>query len=551
MLDEPIPASVLAAFAFCPRQAWLSWIEGEQHETFEILDGRRVHQRVDAHHDPLPAPDALPDDATHEARGSTLAGAGLIARFDLIELADGRARPVEYKRGQPPEDGVISAPTRIQLGAQALVLQANGHTCTEAAVWYDEAKRRIGLTVDAALLDEVATHLQALTTAVERGERPPPLIQSPKCLGCSLAAICQPDEIGYLNEAVEAAEDLRPLVVEHEDAHPLHVGLQGAVIGLKGQELEIRLDRQVKTTAALGETSSVSVYGNVMFTTQALRQLLINDVTVAFHSQSGWFYGIAHPMSERGLATRRAQFAAAADPTWRLAVAHRVVEGKIRNQRTFLRRNHPDLPAQVLERMERLTGLTSPDVATLRGREGEAAALYFAHFNALIRPPGGDRLGQDDFHFDKRRRRPAPDPVNAVLNFTYALLVKEWTAVLLKVGFDPMLGLFHEPRAKRPALALDLMEEFRPIVADSVVVTAINTGRLQAQHFVRGHEACALTAQGRNALLEVFEHRMDTEITHPIFGYRATWRRTFEIQARLFARWIQGEILTWPHFKVR
>jgi CRISPR-associated protein Cas1 len=109
------------------------------------------------------------------------------------------------------------------------------------------------------------------------------------------------------------------------------------------------------------------------------------------------------------------------------------------------------------------------------------------------------------------------------------------------------------------------MEAFRPIVADSVVVTAINTGRLQAQHFVRGHEACALTPAGRNALLEVFEHRMNTEIagavgearagrnnvTHPIFGDRATWRRTFEIQARLFARWIQGEILTWPHFKVR
>ena len=158
---------------------------------------------------------------------------------------------------------------------------------------------------------------------------------------------------------------------------------------------------------------------------------------------------------------------------------------------------------------------------------------------------------QDGFDFKTRNRRPPSDPVNAVLGFCYALLAREWTAVLTCVGLDPHLGYLHTARHGRPALALDLMEEFRPVVADSVVIGMLNTGELAPSHFIKRGVACNLTDVGRRAVLEAWERRMDTLVTHPVFGYRISYRRTFEVQARLFGRYLLGELEEFPAFLVR
>jgi CRISPR-associated protein Cas1 len=155
------------------------------------------------------------------------------------------------------------------------------------------------------------------------------------------------------------------------------------------------------------------------------------------------------------------------------------------------------------------------------------------------------------FDFVNRNRRPPRDPVNALLSLAYSLLSKDLTIVAQAVGFDPYLGFYHQPRFGRASLALDLMEPFRPLIADSAVLSAINTRMVTLSDFLRTGNAVALTADGRKKFFRAYEQRMDTLVTHPLFGYRVNYRRLLEIQTRLLARVLTGELLVYPVFTTR
>jgi CRISPR-associated protein Cas1 len=161
--------------------------------------------------------------------------------------------------------------------------------------------------------------------------------------------------------------------------------------------------------------------------------------------------------------------------------------------------------------------------------------------------------GAAEFTFDflRRNRRPPRDPVNALLSLAYSVLAKDLTIVCHIVGFDPYLGFYHQPRFGRAALALDLMEPFRPLIADSAVLSAINTRMVTAADFIRTGDAVALRSEGRKSFFRAFEQRMDTLVTHPLFGYRVNYRRLLEIQTRLLARMVAGEIPDYPVFVTR
>jgi CRISPR-associated protein Cas1 len=161
----------------------------------------------------------------------------------------------------------------------------------------------------------------------------------------------------------------------------------------------------------------------------------------------------------------------------------------------------------------------------------------------MLRPKDG---ACPDFDLNGRNRRPPRDPVNACLSFAYAILVKECTMALAGVGLDPFWGFYHQPRHGRPALALDLMEEFRPLIADSAVITAINTGMIGPGDFIGGSRdgaaACQMTPAGRKALITAIETRLDQLATHPLFDYRCSWRAMIRLQAQLLARWLRRDI---------
>jgi CRISPR-associated protein Cas1 len=225
-------------------------------------------------------------------------------------------------------------------------------------------------------------------------------------------------------------------------------------------------------------------------------------------------------------------------------MARAFVSGKVRNCRTLLRRNLETDPAGVLDRLGELATAaeSAASLETLLGAEGMAAKLYFAAFATLLK---------NGFAFDGRNRRPPRDPVNATLSFLYALLAKECYVAVMAAGLDPLLGFLHKPRYGRPSLALDLAEEFRPLLADSATLAMLNTGEVKEEHFVVRAGACGLTPAGRRAVLGGWERRLQAEVTHPIFHYALSYRRVIALQARLLVRALLGEIPAYPPFKTR
>ena len=322
------------------------------------------------------------------------------------------------------------------------------------------------------------------------------------------------------------------------------------MVAKDAEQIEIRFRDGTKQGVGLATISHLSLFGRVHVTTAVLQEMCALDAGVSFFTHGGWYIGTLMPHSGVNVHTRIAQFRAAADPSQALPLARALISSKILNCRTLLRRNCREKPQRVLHQLKRLADEAeeAASLESLLGIEGAAGRFYFESFPDMLAPMAAD---MGTFAFDKRNRRPPRDPVNALLSFAYSLLLRECHAALVKVGFDPSVGFLHQPRPGRPGLALDLMEEFRPLIADSTVLAAVNTGAVQGCDFERAAGAVALADAGRRAFLAGFERRMAQEITHPVFDYRISYRRVLEVQARLLARVLLGELDTYPSFLTR
>ena len=304
------------------------------------------------------------------------------------------------------------------------------------------------------------------------------------------------------------------------------------------------------------DVSQVALFGPVSVTTPALHALMRAEIPVSWFSTGGWFLGHTIGTGNGNVAVREAQYKTAFSARRSLAFSRDLVNAKVRNSRTMLRRNwHLERGTHVkqdamagLKRIVR-RALHASDVQQLLGLEGEAAAIYFSRFEKMLAPSAAE--GLDGFSFTTRNRRPPTDPVNAMLSLAYALLARTLTTTISATGLDPYMGLYHRPRHGRPALALDLMEPFRAIVADSCVIQAVNNGEVKPGDFISNGPACSLKPKGRKALIAAFERRLEQVTTHPLFGYRVSMRRMLEVQARLLARHLQGEIVKYPHYLPR
>jgi CRISPR-associated protein Cas1 len=554
-VPELVPARMLNEHAYCPRLAYLEWVQGDFADNADTIDGQFQHRNVNVETGSLPDPDKPVEERLH-ARSVMLSAPtiGLIARMDLIE-ADGKTvTPVDYKRGRAPDTTERAwEPERVQLCAQALILEENGYVVERGILYFVTSKQRIEVPIDEALRARTRELLAELRATSDRSEAPPPLIDSPKCPRCSLVGICLPDETNLLR-GLDDGDRVRRLVPGRDDALPLYVQSAGAKIGRSGAELVVETRDGDKRSVRISDTSHVALFGAVQISTQAIQDLCDRGISIAYLSSGGWFYGMTRGMDHKNVDLRRRQFAAAASPERSLQLARRLVGVKIRNCRTIIRRNASDPPARVLARLKELISKAeeATSLESLLGIEGTAARLYFDAYGEMLRPPkeAGEAAAMT-FDFDGRNRRPPRDPVNSLLSLGYALLAKDLTIALQTVGFDPYLGFYHQPRYGRPALALDLMEEFRPLIVDSVVLSAVNTGAVKLLDFLRRGGAVTLTQTGRGKFLRAYERRMDEEISHPIFGYRISYRRTLEVQIRLLARFLTGEIDEYPPFATR
>jgi CRISPR-associated endonuclease Cas1/CRISPR-associated protein Cas4 len=552
--DLPLlPARMLNEYQYCPRLAYLEWVQGEWADSADTVEGRHVHRRVDRPSGDLPPPEPEEAEVRIHARSITLSSnrLGLIAKIDLVEGEAGVVVPVDYKRGKRPHvaKGAYD-PERVQLCAQGLILEEHGYSCAEGVIYFAESRERVTVAFDEELRALTRNAIDGLRLLAAGGTIPRPLVDSPKCPRCSLVGICLPDEVNFLKQG---ELEPRPLAVARDEALPVYVQARSAKVSKTGETLEVSVDDEKAKSARLAEVSQLVLMGNVYVTTPCLHELMARQIPVSWHSFGGWFIGHTIGTGHKNVELRAAQYRASFDPTACLRIARGLVTAKIANSRTLLRRNwkEGEVPEPILDGfkqdLDRARRVRS--IEELLGVEGNAAARYFGSFRQMLRQ--ADEARAFRFDFTRRNRRPPVDPVNALLSFAYALLVRTWTMTLSAVGFDPYRGFYHQPRYGRPALALDMMEPFRPLVADSSVIQAVNNGEVKSSDFVSAAGSVALDPDGRRRFIATFERRLDLEVTHPLFGYRVSYRRLLELQARLLGRYLLGELEEYPNFVTR
>jgi CRISPR-associated protein Cas1 len=608
---------MLNEFVYCQRLFYYEFVEGVFVESADTLRGDAIHQRVDSGTGALPKAKrksgtdkpkaeegtaAVSESTSNEAETkdtepetihsrSVQMGSerlGVVAKMDLVESKTGKddlltaleVCPVDYKAGAPKEGEEANElwdTDKMQLGLQALILRDNGYACNEGIIYYRATKQRVRLPITPELENWILQNI-AEAKRVITGPIPAPLIHSPKCVRCSLAPVCLPDETRMLaqsqtpidlsvrektdNQGTDPSEDSkglageppRRLIAARDDTRPLYLNTQGYRVGCKDEVLTVKEKDRVIEEVRMRDLSHVALFGNIQISTQAIQSLCEQEIPVTYFSMGGWFYGITRGHALKNVFLRMEQFRFARDETVCLSLARQFVHGKIRNHRTLLMRNHLEPPEPIILKLKRASedALAAASIEELLGIEGAAASQYFRQFSGMVKVeddlPGFETQRKDtkqlafNFNFSNRNRRPPTDPVNAMLSLAYSMLSKDCTLAALAVGFDPYIGFYHQPRFGRPALGLDLMEEMRPLIAESTVLSCINNRVITEKDFVRAGQAVNLTAPGRKRFFQMYEQRMSSLITHPLFDYKVSYRRALELQARLLAKTLTGEI---------
>jgi len=579
--SDLLPVRMLNEYAYCPRLFHLMHVDGRWADNHYTVEGKHVHRRVDKIDQVLPDADSDDDGEASDveddgastrqrrrtkddndeppdiARSIPLSSdtLGLTAKLDLVSMADGEAVPVETKRGRVPNNELRSyEPERVQLMAQGLLLREHGYVCDHGFLYFAASRTRVEVTFDESLEQRTRQLVAEARAATSRTQLPPPLDDSPKCNGCSLAGICLPDEtqaVATLSVSAPSKTEVRRLYPVRDEALPFYVQEQGAVVGKKGESLIVRKSGDQLARVRLKDVSQLVICGNISVTAQTVHVLCEAGIPIVRLSMGHWFYGITHGIGLRNAYDRAEQFKAAADPRKCLAFAKYLVASKGLNQRTMLRRNASamlqldrslDDMADLIKRVDH-----AESTASLLGLEGNLAGHYFKHFALMFKAAHFET----QWDFNGRNRRPPRDPINALLSFGYALLTKSFTVAVSAEGLDPWWGLYHQPRHGRPSLALDLMEPFRPLIVDSAVISAVNTGMVKQRHFQTSSAGCILQPAGRKNFIRAYEARLDQLVTHPTFGYRCSWRSMISLQVRMFARWLRGDVPQMPDIVTR
>jgi CRISP-associated protein Cas1 len=587
--QPPMPVRRLHNFIYCPRLFYFQWVENIFQENADTVAGSHVHRNVDA---PSKLDDTkelgLPEGAKLRSLRLESESLGLIGVVDIVEGGPDGAEIIDYKKGSARRDAegerVAKEPDAMQVAAHAMLLREHGLNAVRGAIYYAADKRRVPVEFSEELFAKVRTAIEEARAVAASGRCPPPLKNDARCLYCSAYPICLPNEslwwgkrrktteaeaqlsFGFAPQSNDAIRDrilealdfaaesgqkealtLEPPRPGGDDSEVLVVQTPGAQIGQRGDQLIVSVKGEDMRKIPGQQVRAIYCFGAVQMTAQAVETCLELGIDVSYFSPAGRFLGLLRGLPASGVDARRGQYRLFELPGVRLQLAREVIRAKIHNQRVMLMRNG-DVPERVVQLLAGFRDATESarDLTTLLGIEGNAAAIYFEQFDSMLKQ-------REDWTFDwrGRNRRPPRDPVNALLSLGYSMLAKELTGVCHSVGLDPFLGFMHQPRYGRPALALDLMEEFRPLVADSVAISLINRGELGPEDFMRNANGTFLTDRGRKPFWEAWFRRLDTEVSHPEFSYKMAYRRMLEVQARQLWRFVRGEALTYHGFVTR
>lgn len=535
MTDEaPLPLSLIAHTAFCERRAWLE-AQGERVENLNMERGGHDHQRVDTRKDER--------QATHRSVEVHISTLGLTGRCDVVRSDSHGLTVVEYKAAPGRRSTNVTAAQRAQLALQGMCLEERGEQVADYAVYFTTSRRDVAVDITAADRDEALDLVRRTRDIVTNSTAPPPLRDDPRCGRCSHYSVCLPDERGE-----ESGPAASPHRVHAQDPHGsvLHLTVPGSRASVKRGRVEVVRAEEHLASVPLERVHALVVHGNVDLSSALVRELLFRRITILWCSYRGRLMGYASTASSPNGLPRHRQHQWSARGS--VEIGRELLAAKVGNQATLLRRNGaaPEPTVKELRRIRRELGrcVSTRDALALEGR---AAALYFQNLQRLIKPRGEFVVGA----WPGRVGRGASDPLNVSLNLVYGLLVADVTRAVMACGLDPHAGFIHSPGRNKPALSLDLMEQFRPVVADSAVLAALNTGSLRESMFTSVLGGCRLRDNGRRALIEAYERRVDQEITHPTYGYRLTWRRAMEVQARMLLGLFDGTQENYRAMRVR
>lgn len=575
--EEMLPSlqlRMVVEHAYCPRLFHYMQVEGLMEANAHVWRGRAGHAATDKRGSTRGRRQPMEDIAVEEDRPDdwrearavdvSVPSLGLAGRLDGVLLdGSGTAVPTEIKSGDGPDPDrhateyahAVWDADAVHVGLQCLALEVEGHVVPHGEIYYQGSRRRAKVPWDDKLRtvvqDAVARARVALTATI----RPAPLEDSPKCRGCSLQPVCLPDESARLRELSEeealarGAEEgdgatptkwKRRLTAPAGELRSVTVSTAGSSVRKDGEALVLMPppgSEQKPARIALDAVSGIALFGNVQVSTQCLVACMERGIGVSFHTSTGRLVGAVSTGLGNNAALRAKQHAAAENPARATELAKGFVRGKLRNQRTFLRRQGTMRDEVANELLALLRGVDDAcDLDTLRGLEGRGARLYFEDLGELLKERGGDV-----FTPRGRNRRPPKDRANALLSFGYAILARVCADAARRVGFDPMRGFLHGMGWGRPALGLDLMEEFRPLVVDSTVLRVIAEKRIVAGDFHEELGAFSLRPDARRTFLQALDQRFEETVTHPVFGYQVRYRDAVELQARVLVRVLDGE----------
>lgn len=546
-----MPVRRLHNFVYCPRLFYLQWVEDLWVENAETASGSHLHRNTDK---PSHWKDDLDLAERALLRSLSLESEklGLRGIIDLIEDTGTGREILDYKRGSARRDEngqrVAKENDALQLGAYALLLEEQGMPIAKASIYYGSERSRVSVPLTEELFQKVRQTLNEALGVAESGICPPPLQDDPRCLHCSAYSICLPNESAYWSGKLQnPPRDKEPPRPPGDDGEIVVVQNRKAYLACRGGELQVRLDGEVVSKHPLEQVQAVYLYGPVQTSTQAVHSLLEREISLAYFSPAGRFLGMTAGLPQSGIDSRLGQARLFSSPRHRLPIAQEMIRAKIHNQRVLLMRNGSP-PKLILNQLADLRDQCrdTTDLDALRGLEGRAAAHYFAHFKSMLKGTAGE-----NFDFEGRNRRPPKDPLNALLSQGYSILAKELTGMCHAVGLDPFIGLLHRPRYGRPALALDLMEEFRPLIADSVALSLLNRQELGEGDFVHTSKGVFMGDSGRRQFWRAWFRRLDTEVKHPQFGYTMSYRRMLDVQTRQLWRYFRGDATTYHGFTTR
>ncbi|MEL7039019.1 MAG: type I-D CRISPR-associated endonuclease Cas1d [Cyanobacteria bacterium J06592_8] len=320
-----------------------------------------------------------------------------------------------------------------------------------------------------------------------------------------------------------------------------------AFVGKTDERLVVKVEKQKVLDVPLIKLEGIVILGRATVSPAVIMELLERKIPLTFLKKTGKYLGRLEPELTRNIFMRKSQWSAAGESPQAIHAVQSFVRGKLKNYRNVLlrrsrKKNELNLQDSITKIEQAIAPIDSTNkINSLRGLEGAGSAAYFGCFNQLINSNSG-------FQFQYRRRRPPTDPVNSLLSLGYSLLRHDVQSAVNIVGFDPYLGYLHVERYGRPSLALDLMEEFRPTIVDAVVLNAINSQLLSPNDFTTEplSNAVHLTSDGLKTFLRLYEQKKQSEFKHPVLKKKCTYQESFEIQARLLAKYLMEETDKYP-----